>query len=133
MKVFSRFVISWLIWNTVIGISVGILYLRAGKHPFNPEGERFLAVAFEMGLVVVPLCWALCTRFRISIAAPVGFCIGFLTPIALGYVFSRLWENWSWWRRYATSLDAWTAGVSLAIPSALAGIIVGTLQSRSRC
>lgn len=131
MKVFLRLVIPWLVWNTVVGVSIGVLYLRAGKNPFNPEGERFLLVTFVMGLVVVPLCWSVCTRFHTFAAAVIGLCIGSLTPVALGYVFGRVLENWSWWQQYATSLDAWTAGVALSIPSALAGIIVGILQSES--
>jgi hypothetical protein len=113
-------------------LSVGVMYLKARKTPFNVEGEMFLGFALAVGLEISLACAPLCRMIRRVWGTLVGLCVGLIVPIVTGLVWGHMvsypWGRW--WFFSWTSFEAWIDGWVLTIPGGIAGAVVGFLVTR---
>jgi hypothetical protein len=107
------------------------MYLTAAQTTLNQEGRRYLTLAWILGGAIVLVCWPICTKLNRLQGTLTGIAVGLAVPILGGWIWSRLADQFiSTWGHYWTPLDAWTEGLVLSVPGALAGALVGLLQSK---
>lgn len=124
-------ILSLLAWDVCVGFSIAMMDMMAHRRQLNPGGTRYLIWASIMGFTVILLSYPLCRMLRGVPCVLVGIVLGLLIPPSLGWIWGRLAEPWALSQGLLwTGLDAWIAGVQLAIPSAFGGGIMGFLQSR---
>jgi putative effector of murein hydrolase len=132
VRAFSKkLVLPLLASEAVITGAVAIMYLTAAQTSLDQEGRRYLTLAWVLGGAIVLFCWPICTRLNRLKGALAGIVLGLAVPILGGWIWGRLADQFmSTWGHYWTPLDAWTEGLVLSVPGALAGALVGFLQAK---
>jgi hypothetical protein len=128
-------VVSLIVCEAIITVSVGVLFLLAGRTSLGPEGIRYLEFAFAIGIPVTLLsCWicsAVARNQGLATTTLVGGAVGLLTSVLAGRIWGLSVDQWmGHWGHYWTSVDAWVEGLQLAIPSGIAGVVIGFFQAR---
>jgi hypothetical protein len=125
-KLVRGFLFSWLIWEVIVGCAVVGMYLVVRRVPTGSDVESFVTEDLLLGLVIVGLIWLLCRSFGGVVRTLVGLVLGLLIPIAPGWIWGQWFERYVWsWGLPFNAMGLWIGGLELAIPSALAGGIVG--------
>lgn len=119
--------IALIAWDSIVACWIIGMHIWVRSMSVGPEEKQALIFAFIVGCAVVVLCWILRRMLRPIVRFLAGLALGLVIPIAAGWVWGRLPEYspglpWSF-------LEAWGAGLNLALPSAVAGGIVSLLQA----
>jgi hypothetical protein len=121
-----RLLMSLVAWEFVVLSSLASVMLTFGK-TLNAENERKLAMTAVLGLFIALVSWPVCRVLPRIAGWVVGALIGLVAPPLCAW-------TWAW----AFAFPSWTGpfeikllGLMLALPSALGGMIVGGLQSRT--
>jgi hypothetical protein len=130
-RTLKGFVMSWVVWEIIVDCAVVGMYLVARKVPKISDFEWYVVQNALVGLVVVSLVWMSCRALGRVLGTFVGLGIGTLIPIAPAWIWGQ------WLESHAApsgipfnGLDLWIGGMELAIPSAIAGGIVGYVAAR---
>lgn len=127
----KTFAAGLLVWEAAVASAIAIMYALAHRAP-EAEARPWLISAFSLGLFVVSACVMVCRRFRPLYGTVIGFSLGLVIPVLMGWLWGRATEPWVFsWRYPLSGLDAWIEGLQLSIPSAIAGGIIGYLQARN--
>lgn len=138
-RVLRRLFVSLLAWEVIVACSIAFMYVLANRKSLGPEGQAFLLWAFALGFVVVLICWPVCQRLSRVRSILAGLGLGLLVPAVAGLLWGRVVDPrlYGWNHPWGlpsglnwTGMDAWLAGLQLAVPSAVAGAIVGLLQAK---
>ncbi len=116
-----------------------LMFYSFMQKPLGPDARTYLGWAALVGLATAIGCWPVCRVLSRTAAMSVGVLLGFVIPIVTAMIWVRIVDprlygwNHPWalpqgmnWR----GTDAWSAGLQLAIPSAIGGAIAGRFQSR---
>jgi hypothetical protein len=129
-KLFRNFVTPLLIWEVIVIVSIALMYLSAGRTYVGPEGKRYLEFALFTGVLVV-LLWLLFPVSRRKTGIWLGVMIGLVMPVVVGSIWAAIVDHWiNSWGHYWTPLDARVEGLQLAVPSGIAGALIGFLRTR---
>jgi hypothetical protein len=131
--VLVRAIISLVACETVMGVSVGLLFLMSQKPLIGPETIRMLVFALGVGIPVALLSFGICTALPVKsgylMNLAVGGSVGILTSLLSGYALGSIADMWSTTFGHSRApLSSWIGGVLLALPSAVGGAIVGALR-----
>jgi hypothetical protein len=131
----KRVIISLLVCEAIMALSVSLLVLRHGRTLVAPETIRFAKFASGVGisvtLVVFGICHSLAAKYRYAAAISIGAVVGLVMSVLSGYVWALLADVWaSGWGLDWTPLNSWVGGLLLAVPSAFSGAAIGWLQVR---
>lgn len=130
-----RLLISLLVCEAIIMVSVGALFLMAGRTSLGPEAIRYLKLAFVIAFPVALLSYWICNavpRKAPATTTLIGGAVGLLTSVLAASLWGLAADQWvGQWGHYWTFLDAWSEGLQLAIPSAIAGALIGFFRARS--
>jgi putative flippase GtrA len=132
----KRFLISLFACESIIMISVGALFLLAGRTSLGPEGIRYLKFAFIVGIAVALVSFWVCSAVpgsrRMKPTTIVGGIVGLLTSVMVGVLWGFAAEHWmDQWGHYWAFLGVWVESLQLAIPGAIAGAVIGFLRAQS--
>ena len=131
LKSLRNAVLSLLTWYAVAACSILFMYAIAHRKSPGPEGVAYLTWAFLLGLLVVLPSSPFCRLLNRVPSTLVGMGFGLLIPIIFAWLWGRSIEQWALSRGLLwTGLDAWIAGMQLAIPSSIGGSVSGYLQGR---
>lgn len=94
----------------------------------GPEERQALVFAFLIGCAVVAGCRLLVGNLHRVAGSLVGLVLGLLIPVAGGWMWGQLpvvFQTLRW-----SFLEAWVDGLTIAIPSSIAGLFIGWVQSK---
>lgn len=136
--VFKNLAVPLLASEAVLLVAVAVMYLLAHRVPVWPEDKAYVRMAFMVGLVIVLVCWPVCRLVYRVPGTLVGLALGLATPAVVGWLWSSLAEYFEYysfgaWARNWGIEPPWTFWVltlTLSIPSAIAGAVVGFLQAK---
>lgn len=130
-KSVRSFILSWLIWEIIVSCAFVGMYLDARKTLGLSEVRSIVAGDSWLGFLVVLAIWPLCRLLRRLPATLVGLGVGLFVPLAPGWIWGQWIERYAWSESFSWSaMGLWIAGLEAAIPSALAGAIVGYIVAK---
>lgn len=134
-SVVRRLIVSLLVCEAIMVVSVGLLFLMAGRISVTPVTFRFLKFAVGLGIPVTLLSFGICNsiaaKHRYATCLAISGAVGFIVSVLWGYVWASLADSWAMgWGHYSSPLSSWGRGLLLAVPSAIAGAAIGWLEVR---
>jgi hypothetical protein len=131
LKLLKSFFLSLLVWYVIVGSSVLGLYMLARASPVGPEAQSYFMRLIGLGAFVIIVLWPICRLLHGLAAVSIGTSFGLAVPILAGWVWLKWIERWDVSRGLLwNGMDLWIQGFQIAIPSALAGGIVGYFLGR---
>jgi len=127
-KFMKRALVSLIVWDVLVGCCILGVNVWKKNLSVGPEEKQAIIFAFVVGCAVVLLADLICGMLRRVTGSLVGFALGFAIPIFGGWIWGQLpgyFPSLPW-----SLLEGWGNGLMLAIPSGIAGSIVGFLQGR---
>ena len=86
----KRVIISLLVCEAIMALSVSLLVLKHGRTLVAPETIRFAKFAVGVGilvtLVVFGICNSLAAKYRCAAAMSIGAVVGLVMSVLSGYV-----------------------------------------------
>jgi hypothetical protein len=131
LKLLKSFLSSLLVWYLIVSCGFFGLYVLARRKPTVPEVESGLTFLLGYSVLMLLLIWPICRLFRRLLATLIGASLGLCSTCLVAWI----WGEWFEWRTLALGLsinatDLWIFGTEIAIPSAIAGGIVGYFLGR---
>ena len=123
----KRLIIGMTAWSAVVGGWILGMHMYFRDFSVGPEERTVLVYTFATGCVVVPLCLFVCPMLRRAGASLTGFAFGLVVPVLTGFVWALLPESFPSLNLPWSAHDSWANGYMLAVPSGVAGILVGLL------
>jgi hypothetical protein len=131
LKSVRNVVFSLLVWYAIVGCAIAGMSVVARAASTGPEAHSYLMRAFWLGILVILLIWSVCRVLRRLPAIVLGTILGLSMPIFAGWIWVHWIENFSVARGLLwNGTDLWFQGFQIAIPSAIAGGIVGYFLAR---
>lgn len=130
MKIYRDFYFSVLVFE-VLDLAPWIIMMVATKEPFDEISSW--VIGFVEALVSGLICFAICRKLDRIPSTFTGLAIGLVIPPCVALIRGRIASSMasqSPYERFPDPLSLWIGGLIAAIPSGLAGGIVGFTQYR---
>ncbi len=134
-KPLRSLVSSLIIFEAIFLASATLMDIAAGERPHLEDAPNWLPVIL-LALVPALICFPICRALDRIPGTLAGLGIGMIVPILVGWIRAQIVDRalTRWpapaWAQNSDPLSLWISGLELAIPSAIAGAIVGFLLSQ---
>jgi hypothetical protein len=133
LKLLKSFFTSLLVWYLIVSCGFFGLYLVAHRKPTGPEVQSGLTFLLAYSVLMLLLIWPICRLLRHLPATLIGATFGLCSTCLVAWI----WGEWFEWRTFAWGLsinatDLWIFGTEIALPSAIAGGIIGYSVARQK-
>jgi hypothetical protein len=126
LKLLKSFLSSLVVWYLIVSCGFFGLYVLARRKPTGLEVESGLTFLLGYSVLMLLLIWPICRLFRRLPATLIGASLGLCSMCLVAWIWIEGFQGRNLaWGLSTGATGLWTFGTEVAIPSGIAGGIVG--------